>query len=141
MRQFEQDWLELGSRVARSLHYQHPRNLRLVQAAQAEDGERDVVRATQRTAPRSRQAGDDDADREVARARLGEFVQHMVMPALALGWWLAARRPGTARAARLAAGLGVLVTGLAIDAGWARPVAVILLALAIIFGGTAARPV
>jgi hypothetical protein len=35
MRQFEQDWLELGSRVARSLHYQHPRNLRLVQAAEA----------------------------------------------------------------------------------------------------------
>jgi len=25
MRQFEQDWLELGSRVARSLHYQAPR--------------------------------------------------------------------------------------------------------------------
>jgi hypothetical protein len=24
MRQFEQDWLELGSRVARSLHDQHP---------------------------------------------------------------------------------------------------------------------
>jgi hypothetical protein len=24
MRQFEQDWLELGSRVARSLHYQTP---------------------------------------------------------------------------------------------------------------------
>jgi hypothetical protein len=24
MRQFEQDWLELGNRVARSLHYQHP---------------------------------------------------------------------------------------------------------------------
>jgi hypothetical protein len=36
MRQFEQDWLELGSRVARSLHYQHPRNLRLLQAAQTE---------------------------------------------------------------------------------------------------------
>jgi len=36
MRQFEQDWLELGRRVACSLHYQHPRNLRLVQAAQAE---------------------------------------------------------------------------------------------------------
>jgi hypothetical protein len=35
MRQFEQDWLELGRRVARSLHYQHPRNLRLIQAAQA----------------------------------------------------------------------------------------------------------
>ena len=35
MRQFEQDWLELGSRVARSLHYQHPRNLRLLQAAGA----------------------------------------------------------------------------------------------------------
>jgi hypothetical protein len=35
MRQFEQDWLEVGSRVARSLHYQHPRNLRLLQAAQA----------------------------------------------------------------------------------------------------------
>ena len=35
MRQFEQDWLELGSRVARSLHYQHPRNLRLLQAARA----------------------------------------------------------------------------------------------------------
>jgi hypothetical protein len=30
IRQFEQDWLELGSRVARSLHYQHPRNLRLL---------------------------------------------------------------------------------------------------------------
>jgi hypothetical protein len=25
MRQFEQDWLELGARVARSLHYQAPR--------------------------------------------------------------------------------------------------------------------
>jgi hypothetical protein len=36
MRQFEQDWLELGSRVARSLHFQHPRNLRLLQAAKAE---------------------------------------------------------------------------------------------------------
>jgi hypothetical protein len=36
MRQFEQDWLELGSRVARSLHYQHPRNLRLLHAHQAE---------------------------------------------------------------------------------------------------------
>jgi hypothetical protein len=35
MGQFEQDWLELGSRVARSLHYQHPRNLRLIQAAKA----------------------------------------------------------------------------------------------------------
>jgi hypothetical protein len=35
MRQFEQDWLELGSRVARSLHYQHGRNLRLVEAADA----------------------------------------------------------------------------------------------------------
>jgi hypothetical protein len=35
MRQFEQDWLELGSRVASSLHYQHPRNLRLLQAAGA----------------------------------------------------------------------------------------------------------
>jgi hypothetical protein len=35
MGQFEQDWLELGSRVARSLHYQHPRNLRLLQAAKA----------------------------------------------------------------------------------------------------------
>jgi hypothetical protein len=36
MRQFEQDWLELGSRVARSLHYQHRRNLRQVEAAEAE---------------------------------------------------------------------------------------------------------
>ena len=36
MRQFEQDWLELGSRVARSLHYQHRRNLRQVVAAAAE---------------------------------------------------------------------------------------------------------
>jgi hypothetical protein len=36
MRQFEQDWLELGSRVARSLHYQRGRNLRLVQAAEAD---------------------------------------------------------------------------------------------------------
>jgi hypothetical protein len=32
MRQCEQDWLELGSQEARSLHYQHRRNLRLVQA-------------------------------------------------------------------------------------------------------------
>jgi hypothetical protein len=29
MGQFERDWLELGRRVACSLHYQHPRNLRL----------------------------------------------------------------------------------------------------------------
>jgi hypothetical protein len=36
MRQFEQDWLELGRRVACSLHHQHPRNLRLLQATQAE---------------------------------------------------------------------------------------------------------
>jgi len=36
MRQYEQDWLELGSRVARSLHYQHRRNLRLLEAANAE---------------------------------------------------------------------------------------------------------
>jgi hypothetical protein len=36
MRQFEHDWLELGSRVARSFHYQHPRNLRLVEAAHAD---------------------------------------------------------------------------------------------------------
>jgi hypothetical protein len=35
MGQFEQDGLELGRRVACSLHYQHPRNLRLVEAAQA----------------------------------------------------------------------------------------------------------
>jgi hypothetical protein len=35
MRQFEQDWLELGRRVACSFHYQHPRNLRLIQAAGA----------------------------------------------------------------------------------------------------------
>jgi hypothetical protein len=35
MQQFDQDWLELGSRVARSLHYQHRRNLRLVEAAEA----------------------------------------------------------------------------------------------------------
>ena len=44
MRQFEQDWLELGSRVARSLHYQHPRNLRLVEAAQGE-GRRTALHA------------------------------------------------------------------------------------------------
>jgi hypothetical protein len=37
MRQFEQHWLELGSRVTRSLHYQHPRNLRLLDAARAEE--------------------------------------------------------------------------------------------------------
>jgi hypothetical protein len=36
MRQFEQDWLELGRRVASSLHYQHPRNLRLLQPAKTE---------------------------------------------------------------------------------------------------------
>jgi hypothetical protein len=34
MGQFEQDWLELGRRVGCSLHYQHGRNLRLVQAAE-----------------------------------------------------------------------------------------------------------
>jgi hypothetical protein len=34
---FEQDWLELGSRVARSLHYQHRRNLRLLEVDQAEE--------------------------------------------------------------------------------------------------------
>jgi hypothetical protein len=43
MRQFEQDWLELGSRVARSLNYQHPRNLRLLQAAQAEQTARPSI--------------------------------------------------------------------------------------------------
>jgi hypothetical protein len=36
MRQYEQDWLELGFRVAKALHYQHRRNLVFVQAAQAE---------------------------------------------------------------------------------------------------------
>ena len=36
MRQFEQDRMELGCRVARSLHYQHGRNLRLLQAASAD---------------------------------------------------------------------------------------------------------
>jgi hypothetical protein len=36
MQQFEQDWLEVGSRLARSLHYHHPRNPRLLQAAKAE---------------------------------------------------------------------------------------------------------
>jgi hypothetical protein len=34
--QFEQDRLELGRRVACSLHDQHPRNLRLLQAAKTE---------------------------------------------------------------------------------------------------------
>ena len=37
MPQFEQDWLELGAaRSACSLHYQHPGNLRLLEAARAE---------------------------------------------------------------------------------------------------------
>jgi hypothetical protein len=36
MRQFEHDWLELGNRVARSLHYQQGRNLRLLHATQAD---------------------------------------------------------------------------------------------------------
>jgi hypothetical protein len=40
MQKFEQDWLELGSRVARSLHYQHPRNLRLLDAHQTEQRRR-----------------------------------------------------------------------------------------------------
>ena len=35
MRQFEQGWLGLGRRMACSLHYEHPKNLRLLQAAQA----------------------------------------------------------------------------------------------------------
>ena len=37
MGQFEQDWLEFGSRVARSLPYQHRRNLRLLDARRAEE--------------------------------------------------------------------------------------------------------
>jgi hypothetical protein len=49
MQQFEQDWLELGSRVAESLHYQHPRNLRLLQVAQAEG--RTPLHAQERTSP------------------------------------------------------------------------------------------
>jgi hypothetical protein len=36
MRLFEQDRLELGSRVARSLHDRHRRNLRQVKAGTAE---------------------------------------------------------------------------------------------------------
>jgi hypothetical protein len=49
MQQFDQDWLELGSRVARSLHYQHRRNLRLVQAAEAQ-GAADPVAEVQHRA-------------------------------------------------------------------------------------------
>jgi hypothetical protein len=37
---FERDWLELGRRVACSLHYQHPRNLRLIQATPTEQARR-----------------------------------------------------------------------------------------------------
>ena len=49
MRQFEQDWLELGRRVACSLHYQHPRNLRLFQVAKADQrlATASTTRATQ----------------------------------------------------------------------------------------------
>jgi hypothetical protein len=49
MRQFERDWLELGRRVACSLHYQHPRNLRLLQVAKAEQrlATASTTRATQ----------------------------------------------------------------------------------------------
>jgi hypothetical protein len=43
MGQFEQDWLELGRRVACSLHYQHPRNLRLIRAAGAGQAARPSV--------------------------------------------------------------------------------------------------
>jgi hypothetical protein len=43
--EFEEDWLELGRRVACSFHYQHPRNLRLLQAAQAEQAVRRQARA------------------------------------------------------------------------------------------------
>jgi hypothetical protein len=39
MGQFEQDWLEPGRRVACRLHYKHPRNLRLLQEAEAEHSE------------------------------------------------------------------------------------------------------
>jgi hypothetical protein len=46
---FEQDWLELGSRVARSLHYQHPKNQRLTQAAQARAQEVMTMRAQEWT--------------------------------------------------------------------------------------------
>jgi hypothetical protein len=66
MRQFEQDWLELGNRVARSLHYLHRRNLRLLYAAQAEAratapprpgpdpvGENEPMSSTGRTRPRT----------------------------------------------------------------------------------------
>jgi hypothetical protein len=50
MRQFEQDWLEVGGRVARSLHYQHPRNLRLLQATQAK-ARRTALGAQERPRP------------------------------------------------------------------------------------------
>ena len=46
VRQFEQDWLELGRRVACSLHYQRPRNLRLLQAAGAKQTARPGHSAT-----------------------------------------------------------------------------------------------
>ena len=54
MRQFEQDWLELGSRVARSLHYQHRRNLRLRHGP-----ETPVARGGRGAAP-DQQAGGED---------------------------------------------------------------------------------
>jgi hypothetical protein len=44
--QFEQDWLELGRGVACSLHYQHPRNLRLLHTAQADNTEESLAQGS-----------------------------------------------------------------------------------------------
>jgi hypothetical protein len=74
---FEQDWLELGRRVACSLHYQHPSNLRLLQAAKSEPrlATASTTRAT-RSSPQSSSQLDQRCDeRSPAVAVLAGCVQ------------------------------------------------------------------
>ena len=76
MRQFEQDWLELGRRVACSLHYQHPRNLRLLQAAKTEPQLATAATTRTTSSPESSSQVDQRYDeRSPAVAALAGWVQ------------------------------------------------------------------
>ena len=91
MRQFEQDWLELGRRVACSLHYQHPRNFRLLQAAKTEPqlATASTTRATHSSPESSSQLDQRCDERSPAVPALAGWVQ--AKPARPL------RRPGSLR--------------------------------------------
>src|SRR5436190_24145595 len=71
MRQFEQDWLELGRRVACSLHYQHPRNLRLLQQPGQADRPASHARGCTMTEPSVSFAGNLTDDPEVRYTEVG----------------------------------------------------------------------